>query len=1123
MKDSLSMQQDVSQLSRYNQYLQLLLNLSSTLMNLPLSERDDTIQTALGDMAAFSRADRAYVFRYDLEQHTASNTHEWCGPGITPQIETLQHIPIASCAPFFEAHQQAQVFAVNDLSTTSDADLQRLLQAQGIQSLLTLPMMLGTECLGFVGFDSVHAPHQYSTQDLQLLQLFANLLSHLHQRQRMDTQLAYERSLLQTLVQTIPDLIWLVDSEGVFLACNHRFGQLYGADPQTIVGKRDEDFVTPELAAAFRAKDAQTLAVNGPLTYEELLTFASDGHQELTETTQTPMYANNGELMGVLGIGRNITERERIKQELKKQEHYHRAVLDNMPFLIWLKDERGRYLTVNKVFAQTCGVADPHEVMGKTDQEVWPTELAALYQAHDREVLASNHPSYVEQPIGTDRPKTPMVWYETFKSPVELDGQVRGTVGVSRDISERKAAEEHLALAASVFTHANEGIMITSPEGTLIEVNEAFSRITGYAREEVLGHNANIVSSGQESPVFYATMWETLIQKGCWSGEIWNRHKSGTLYLIHINISAVRNPQGHIVRYAGMFVDITEQKAHAKRLEHLAHFDALTGLPNRVLFTDRLRQSMLEAVQHGEKLALVFIDLDGFKAVNDTHGHSVGDKLLIALSDRMASTLREGDMLARLGGDEFVSVLNNIKSPTCAYPALERIRTSAAHTFLIDGLELKVSASLGVVFYPQDLEMDAEQLLRQADQAMYQAKLIGKNRYCVFDAAQEQQIQGLHEELHAIRQALQNQEFELHYQPKVHMQTGELVGCEALIRWRHPSKGLLYPADFLPLVQGNPLSIELGTWVLETALSQIEVWKQQWFPLPISVNVDGMHLQQAEFATSLKELLTAHPLVAPGDLELEILESSALDDIATVSSVMRACRELGVEFALDDFGTGYSSLTYLRRLPASQLKIDFSFVRDLLDDPNDMAILEGVLGLARAFRTQVIAEGVASLEHGAMLLLLGCEWGQGHAIAHAMPASDLMQWAREWEVPEAWKHLRPVDHHDLPLLSAMVAHRAWMKQLSEHLSHESVVGPELDSHTCHLGHWLADKSTQERYAARGEAHLNELMALHERIHATAHQLLEWKRQGLTAPLQTGLATLITMRDELLASLMKLLH
>jgi diguanylate cyclase (GGDEF)-like protein len=440
-------------------------------------------------------------------------------------------------------------------------------------------------------------------------------------------------------------------------------------------------------------------------------------------------------------------------------------------------------------------------------------------------------------------------------------------------------------------------------------------------------------------------------------------------------------------------------------LERIAHFDALTHLPNRLLLADRLRQTMPQAVRREQQLAVAYLDLDGFKAINDLHGHNVGDQLLIALAAAMNDTLRDGDTLARLGGDEFVAVLIDLKDVGSCAPMLNRLLEVASSPIQLGMDILQVSASIGVAFYPQDNDVDADQLMRQADQAMYQAKLAGKNRYHVFDSTQDSSIRVHHESLDRIRLALSQREFVLHYQPKVNMLSGKVIGAEALIRWQHPQKGLLPPAKFLPIVEDHQLAIDIGEWVIDAALTQIEQWQLTGLDIPVSVNIGARQLQQIDFFERLTSILRMHPEVNPSSLELEVLETSALADIAQVSQLIEDCAQIGVLFALDDFGTGYSSLTYLKRLRVAQLKIDQSFVRDMLDDPDDLAILEGIIGLAAAFNRKVIAEGVETIAHGTMLLHLGCELAQGYGIARPMPPEDFPVWASNWRPDAAWSAL----------------------------------------------------------------------------------------------------------------------
>lgn len=687
-------------------------------------------------------------------------------------------------------------------------------------------------------------------------------------------QLVESETFLRTLIRTLPDLIWLKNAEGVYLACNPRFEGFFGAEEQVIVGKTDYDFVDRDVADSFRAQDLLTMQKDAPVLSERWVSFLGDGHRELLEIRKIPMRNAAGEFVGVLGIGHDITK--------------------------------------------------------------------------------------------------------------------------------RKQAEEKLRLAASVFTHAREGILITGVDGNIIDVNDTFTAITGYSREEVLNRNPRLLKSDRQSKAFYTAMWADLTEKGEWSGELWNRRKNGQLYAEILTISAVRDAQGNTQHYVALFSDITPFKEYEQQLERIAHYDALTSLPNRILLADRLRLAMMQAQRRGLKVAVVFLDLDGFKAVNDTFGHDRGDELLMTLASRMKQALRESDTLARLGGDEFVAVLVDLPDADACLPLLSRLLTAASQPVISGELTMLVSASLGVSFYPQTEDIDADQLLRQADQAMYQAKLTGKNRYHLFDTDRDGSVRSLYESLEHIARALENREFVLHYQPKINMRTAEVVGVEALIRWQHPEKGLLSPASFLPVVENHPLSIEIGEWVIETALNQITEWQAAGLDMPVSVNVGARQLQQAGFVKRLQSTLAAHQTIRPGHLEIEMAENSALEDIGAVSQVVHACRDIGIQFTLDDFGTGYSSLTYLKHLPVCRLKIDQSFVRDMLDDADDLAILRGVIGLADTFKLGVIAEGVETRAQADSLLQLGCELAQGYGIAPPMPADDLPAWAASWRANPGW-------------------------------------------------------------------------------------------------------------------------
>ncbi|HEY9192335.1 MAG TPA: EAL domain-containing protein [Methyloversatilis sp.] len=683
-------------------------------------------------------------------------------------------------------------------------------------------------------------------------------------------------------------------------------------------------------------------------------------------------------------------------------EHF-RAIVQSSDDAIISKTLDGVITSWNDGAARIFGYSDK-EAIGRPMQMLFPPEKAKEESFILDKIMAGEKVDHYQ--TVRVRKDGRRIDVSVTVSPIrDGSGNIVGASKIARDITAQKSAEARLRLTANVFTHTNEGIVITDVEGTVLEVNEAFTRITGFSRVEAVGRTAHMFASSRQGPELRAEILEALAIEGHWQGEVWSRRKDGESYAGLLTVNAVRNSDGTTHSYVALFADITPLRRHQEKLEHIAHFDALTDLPNRLLLSDRLHQAMLACRRSGQSLAVVYLDLDGFKAVNDRYGHDAGDNLLIAVSGRMQGALRAIDTLARMGGDEFVAVLADISSHQDCILLVERILHACAEPVQLDGDVLHVSASIGVAIYPQD-DADAEQLIRHADRAMYEAKQAGKNRYHLFDPAQHEMVRNRSEQLQEIADALKTGQFALYYQPKVNMRTGEVVGVEALIRWNHAVRGLLAPDVFLPLIEGHALSESLDEWVIGAALAQIAEWQQRGVAMSVSVNVGARHLQQGRFARTLARLLAARPEVDPHRLELEILETSAMDDINEVSVVMAECHRLGVGFAVDDFGTGYSSLIYLKRLPAETLKIDRSFVRDMLDDCEDLAIVQGIIGLAGAFGRAVIAEGVESVALGARLLELGCELGQGYGISRPMPADRLLDWIAGWQSPVVWSGVK---------------------------------------------------------------------------------------------------------------------
>jgi len=728
-----------------------------------------------------------------------------------------------------------------------------------------------------------------------------------------------------------------------------------------------------------------------------------DGHLVYTRLAVSNVRKLDGSVDYVVAMVDDISERKRVQMASEAVRSQLQATLDALPDLLFEVNSEGCILNYHSHRSDLLA-APPEVFVGRRFADFLPPDAAKACQYAIDEAAQNGLSNGVTYSLALPQGKS---WFELSVAPLHTHAQLDPHfIVICRDITDRMRANESLQQAASVFDHTREGIVITDVNGNIVNVNEAFTRITGYSRQDVVGQNPRILSSKRQNAAFYKAMWDVLTDQGHWSGEIWNRRKDGGIIAEKLTISAIRDEQGKPVQYVGLFSDITEIKEHQSQLEHIAHFDALTNLPNRVLLADRLHQAMHQAVRREQQLAVVYLDLDGFKLINDRHGHEMGDRVLVTIAHRMKEVLRDGDTMARLGGDEFVGVLIDLNDPAACLPLLDRVLTAAALPMQVGDLTLQVSASIGVTFYPQAQDIDSDQLLRQADQAMYQAKVAGKNRYCVFDAVQDSSVRDHHESLERIRLALERGEFVLYYQPKVNMCSGEVIGAEALIRWQHPEKGLLAPATFLPVIENHPLAVEVGEWVLETAIHQLGLWRAAGLVLPVSVNIGARQLQQDSFVQRLQAILAKHPQVPASSLELEVLETSALSDMGQVSQVIDDCEKMGVKFALDDFGTGYSSLTYLKRLRVTSLKIDQSFVFNMLEDPDDLAILEGVIGLAAAFKREVIAEGVESIAHGTALLALGCELAQGYGVARPMPADQMPAWAVTWEPDVAWRACR---------------------------------------------------------------------------------------------------------------------
>ncbi|WP_082922917.1 PAS domain S-box protein [Halothiobacillus diazotrophicus] len=938
------------------------------------------------------------------------------------------------------------------------------------------------------------------------------------ERKRIEAALQRSEAQFRRFFEQNSSVMLLVEPDfGTIVAANEQAAKYYGYPLVYLTGLSVSNLTASSPDQPNELRGQLINEHESPLLARHRL---SSGEVRDVEIRSTPFVSEGRSLL--FSIVHDVTERIQAERALMEAESRLRIFIERFPGGVLVESAERRVVLANQGFCDLFTLSkSPVDLLGGScricmRQVGAHAALPGQFQKQTETLVEGGQPQLAQEIQLRDGRVVSRDYV-----PIRRDDELMGHIWLFRDITQQKRAEEKLQQAANVFTHAREGIMITDLNGNILEVNETFTRITGYSRAEALGKNHRFLSSGRQEPEFFAALRRELIDKGYWHGEVWNRRKNGEVYVAVLTVSTVCDADGVPRQYVALFSDVTAQKErHQKQLEHIAHYDALTGLINRSLLTDRLQQAMVQTQIQGSAIAVIMIDLDDFKQINETEGHAAGDHVLLTIADRLKRHLGEGDSLARLGGDEFVAVLTHLPDMEARAALLGDLLSEVAAPILDGERSFQVSASLGVTFYPQPENVDAEQLLRQSDQAMYQAKLSGKNRYYLFDPDEDRNIRGHFETLERIRLGIAQNEFELFYQPKVNMRTGQIVGMEALIRWRHPEHGLLAPSSFLPIIEDSPLEIDMGDWVLDAALAQMAAWQKSGYTFTVSINVGGRQLLQPDFVSSLQATLANYPEIRPNLLELEILESSALEDAVQVSHVINQCRTFGVEFALDDFGTGYSSLAYLKYLSATTLKIDQSFIRNMLQDPNDLAIVEGVLGLATAFRRTVIAEGVETVAHGQMLLRLGCELGQGYGIARPMPGREVDGWIAGWRADPLWLELEPVPRSDLPLLFAIVDHNAWVHAIERHLRGEVDEPLMLGEHECRFGQWLHGAGLS-RYGSNPS--FAAIDSLHHRIHEQASELVHVLSRQDDASAQAGLAELQRLSRELLARLDELLR
>ncbi|WP_173983254.1 EAL domain-containing protein [Magnetospirillum sp. SS-4] len=803
---------------------------------------------------------------------------------------------------------------------------------------------------------------------------------------------------LQAIFDNAMDAICL-HRNGLHTLVNPAYLRLFGYDsPDELIGTSIIDTVAPDQRPL--VLDRITRRARGEAVEAEYVTrgLRRDGSAFDMEVHGSS-YALGGRTY-TMAILRDVTARREEAVRVRESEERMRTLFDSSPDPAWIIEDN-RFIECNDAAVSILGYPSKDVLLF-----IHPSQLSPPVQPDGESSF-----SKAERMMAQAREKGihRFEWVHTrldgseFLAEVTLSAivlQGRPVIYCAwRDITERKLAEAEMQLAASVFHTTQEGILITDSTGVIVSVNPAFTEITGYTAEEAIGQTPRLLKSNHHDDAFYTGMWRQIINEGGWQGELWNRRKNGEAFLEWLTITAIPGADGRFSRFVSVFTDVTELRRKDEQIRYQAYHDALTGLPNRALLDDRLEHAIDVARRQANQVAVLFLDLDRFKVVNDSLGHQEGDKLLQTTAQRIQDSVRRSDTVGRLGGDEFIVILGDFTDTAEVAQVADKIIAAIAAPFDISGRLLHSGTSIGIAVFPQDGD-DGPTLMKNADIAMYQAKAAGRSTFRFFDPSMNLRAQQRLEMEASLRRALEDGEFVLYYQPKVHVPTGRLCGAEALIRWRQPGGELISPIDFIPIAEETGLIVPIGYWVLEQACRDVRSWRDAGLPdIPVAVNLSVRQFRDESLVRRIEEILLRHGI--SGDaIEVELTESAVMEDPQKAIVTLQRLRGLGLRVSVDDFGTGYSSLAYLKRFPISAIKIDRSFIADLGIDPEDAAIIQTIIALARILRLDVVAEGVETDGQLAFLSELGCDVVQGYHYSRPLPADEYVGWLRrrgEWK------------------------------------------------------------------------------------------------------------------------------
>lgn len=902
----------------------------------------------------------------------------------------------------------------------------------------------------------------------------------------------YDSERYRNLLMMSSDGIIIYDEKEQVIEVNATQARMLGYSPQEMIGMTAYDWdltTSPETAAK-----VETLNEIEPIEFETVH-HRKDG-STYDALVSAGMFSAGGKHF-IYSSTRDITEQKRAQRSIVEERNLAKHYLDIAGSLIIAMDTDANITLINK---EGCRIleAEEQDIVGKNwfktfliseELEMVKGWFAQLMRGEVENVR------YAENYIHSLQGNTKLIaWYNSII--YDDNGNITGLLSSGQDITKQRQLIEEVETQKQRFELAVAGTHDGLWDWDLT-TNQAyhsirFETMLGYSGNELPG-TAEAWSSlihPDDAEQAFKTVQEYLASKGTTQFEntFRMRTKEGKWRWITGRGKALFAEDGTPLRFIGFNTDVTKEVEHQQELDFASKHDPLTGLANRFLLNEFLQQALYHSQRLNSLVAVVYLDLDGFKNINDTQGHEAGDLVLKETTFRMQRILRKEDVLARLGGDEFVIIISDFKHEEEILPLLNRLLKDIKQPIKYDSVhELILTASIGVTFYPQEAEVGSEVLIRQADQAMYEAKKKGKNQHAFFDLVNEKMMTHYQQEVRRIEDALENNQFELYYQPKVEMNTGTILGFEALLRWNDPEHGLVTPESFLPLVTNNKkVMISIGLWVFKQAFKQLSDWKAQGYKWQMSINVSNHEIHDEQFIDMLQTLLKEHTQVNAKDIELEILESAALEDISYVKDIIIKAQDIGFSIALDDFGTAYSTLAYLKELPINTLKIDKSFVQDMSHDTGSLSIIEASIALAEAFRCKVIAEGVEEVEHGNTLLQLGCNVAQGYVISKPMPAIEVENWSENFTRIEPWVSMEQIKTHQRTVLYSLIEHKNWVNSVIDFIQKNNTYLPPMNSKKCRFGEWLNSHETESWL---DKTTLERLHTQHDLLHKQAQKLI----------------------------------